>query len=105
MNTINQTRFFADWLTGLRDQIAQKRTVARIRMAETGNLGDHHFIADGVWEMRIHHGPGYRLYYAQEGSEIYLLLAGGGKQTQGRDIEKATALWSEVKKKESDNVE
>ncbi len=100
MNRINQTRLFADWLAGLRDQVAQKRIVARIRMAETGNFGDHHFIADGVWEMRIRHGPGYRLYYAQEGSEIYLLLAGGDKQTQNRDIEKATALWSAEKKGE-----
>ena len=100
MNTIRQTQVFTDWLAGLRDQIAGKRVVARIRLAELGNFGDHHFIADGVWEMRIHYGPGYRLYYAQEGSTVYLLLVGGDKQTQGRDIEKAKALWSEAREGE-----
>ena len=79
MNTINQTRIFVDWLDRLKDQIAKKRIVARIRLAENGNFGDHHFCGDGVWEMRIHYGSGYRLYYAQEGSTIYLLLMGGDK--------------------------
>lgn len=97
---IKQTQVFADWLTGLRDQTAKKRVVARIRLAELGNFGDHHSLVDGIWEMRIHHGPGYRLYYAQEGSAVYLLLVGGDKQTQSRDIEKAKALWNEVKKGE-----
>lgn len=97
---IKQTQVFADWLAGLRDQTAKKRVVARIRLAELGNFGDHHSLVDGIWEMRIHHGPGYRLYYAQEGSAVYLLLVGGDKQTQSRDIEKAKALWNEVKKGE-----
>lgn len=98
MNTINQTQVFADWLARLKDQIAKKRIVARIRLAENDSFGDHHFCADGVWEMRIHYGPGYRLYYAQEDSAIYLLLVGGDKQTQGRDIEKARDLWEAYKK-------
>lgn len=98
MNTINQTRVFVDWLERLKDQIAKQRIVARIRLAENGSFGDHHFCADGVWEMRIHYGPGYRLYYAQEGSTIYLLLMGGDKQTQHRDIEKAKDLWEACKK-------
>lgn len=93
MNTINQTQLFVDWLARLKDQVAKKRIVARIRLAENGSFGDHHFCTDGIWEMRIHYGPGYRLYYAQEGSTIYLLLVGGDKQTQGRDIEKAKNLW------------
>lgn len=98
MNTVRQTRIFTDWLAGLRNQTAQKRIAARLRMAETGNFGDHRFVADGVWEMRIHYASGYRLYYAQEGASIYLLLVGGDKQTQDRDIEKAVALWNAMKK-------
>lgn len=98
MNTINQTQVFVDWLARLKDRIAQKRIVARIRLAENGSFGDHQFCRDGIWEMRIHYGPGYRLYYAQEGGAIYLLLVGGDKQTQGRDIEKAKDLWEACKK-------
>lgn len=77
---------------------SKKRILARIRLAENGSFGDHHFYADGIWEMRIHYGPGYRLYYAQESSAIYLLLVGGDKQTQDRDIEKAKDLWDTYKK-------
>ena len=98
MNTINQTQVFVDWLARLKDRIAQKRIVARIRLAENGSFGDHHFCRDGIWEMRIHYGPGYRLYYAQEGRAIYLLLVGGDKQTQDRDIKKAKDLWEACKK-------
>jgi putative addiction module killer protein len=101
MNIINQTQVFTDWLARLKDQIAKKRIVARIRLAENGSFGDHHFCADGVWEMRIHCGPGYRLYYAQEGSTVYLLLIGGDKQSQDRDIEKAKDLWKSYSKEGS----
>ncbi len=98
MNTIKQTQVFSDWLDRLKDRIAEKRIVARIRLAENGSFGDHHFCADGIWEMRIHHGPGYRIYYAQEGSTIYLLLVGGDKRTQSQDIEKAIDLWEACRK-------
>ncbi len=98
MIIINQTQVFIDWFERLRDQTAKKRIVARIRLAEQGSFGDHHFYADGIWEMRIHYGPGYRLYYAQEDSAIYLLLAGGDKQTQDRDYEKAKNLWEAYRK-------
>ena len=100
MNSINQTQVFTDWLAGLRDPIAKKRVVARIRLAENGSFGTHRFAGDGVWEMKIDYGPGYRLYYAQEGSTIYLLLVGGDKRTQDRDIEKAKILWNAAKKGE-----
>ncbi len=98
MNTIKQTQLFIDWLDRLKDQTVKKRIVARIRLAENGSFGDHHFYADGVWEMRIHYGPGYRLYYAQESSTIYLLLAGGNKKTQEQDIERAIDIWEACKK-------
>lgn len=98
MNTINQTQVFVDWLARLKDMTAKRRVVARIRLAENGSFGDHHFYGDGIWEMRIHYGPGYRIYYAQEGSTLYLLLAGGDKQAQRRDAQKAKDLWEACKK-------
>lgn len=99
MNMIRQSKIFTKWLAGLKDQVAKERVFARIRSAKMGNFGDHRFVVDGIWEMRIHYGAGYRLYYAQEGSSIYLLLMGGDKQSQSRDIEKAQDLWDTVKKR------
>jgi len=93
MNKINHTQAFDAWLLELKDIRAKRIIFRRINNAVDGNFGDHHFLRGGVWEMRIHYGPGYRLYYAQEGSMIYLLLVGGDKQTQSRDIEKAVAMW------------
>ncbi len=98
MNTVQRTRIFENWFAELKNRTAKERVLTRIRLAEAGNFGDHHFVADGIWEMRIHYGPGYRLYYAREGSSIYLLLMGGDKQTQNRDIEKAKVIWDALKK-------
>ena len=93
MNTIHKTRQFNEWLSNLRDGEARRRIYNRIYRAEKGNFGDHRAIGDGVSEMRVHYGPGYRIYYAQAGDVIYLLLLGGDKQTQHDDIERATAIW------------
>ena len=74
------------------------RILSRVVAAETGNFGDCEPVGEGVSEMRIHYGPGYRVYFAQEGIHVYLLIAGGDKGSQDRDIKQAKALWTELKK-------
>jgi putative addiction module killer protein len=83
-----------EWLDSLRDRIGQARIYARIERAEKGNFGDHHTVSDGVVEMRIDVGPGYRVYFAFDGAEVILLLVGGDKSTQDRDIALAKKYWS-----------
>jgi putative addiction module killer protein len=92
MKTIHTTETFDEWFVGLRDRMAQKRIQARIRRAELGNFGDCEPVGEGVSEMRIHYGPGYRVYFAQRGMEIVILLAGGDKSTQNKDIKTALNL-------------
>ncbi len=92
MNTIHTTDTFDDWFVGLRDRMAQKRIQARIRRAELGNFGDCEPVGDGVSEMRIHYGAGYRVYFVRRGMEIVILLAGGDKSTQSQDIKTALNL-------------
>ena len=92
MYTVLQTQEFQDWLDALRDRRAQVRIAARIRQAEAGNLGDWKSVGGEVSEMRIAFGPGYRLYFARRGSIIIVMLAGGDKSTQSRDIKRAQKL-------------
>lgn len=92
MKIIYTTEEFDNWFTGLRDRQAQKRIQARIDRAEGGNFGDCEPVGEGVSEMRIHYGPGYRVYFAQQGMEIVILLAGGDKSTQSKDIKAALEL-------------
>lgn len=92
MKTILTAEAFDDWLAGLRDKLAEKRIQARIRRAEMGHFGDCEPVGEGVSEMRIHHGPGYRVYFVQRGLEIVVLLAGGDKSTQAKDIKTALNL-------------
>ncbi len=91
-NTFLTTGEFDAWLAGLRDPIAKARIAIRIRSAEAGNFGDCEPVGDGISEMRIHVGAGYRVYYTRRGSVIYLLLCGGDKASQKRDILHAKAL-------------
>ena len=88
---------FRQWLGEL-DTAVRARIQARILRFETGNLGDHKEVGDGVWEARMDFGPGYRLYFGRKGREIVVLLAGGDKGTQKRDIKRAKALWSKHEK-------
>lgn len=97
MNTFHQTDTFSDWLQKLKDIKARARIVIRIKSAEHGNFGDCTPVGDGVSEMRLHFGPGYRLYFWEEGNQVYWLLAGGAKSSQKRDIERAKKLQKEIK--------
>jgi putative addiction module killer protein len=89
MIEVRQTEVFADWFNALRDMPAKARIHARIDRAAMGNFGDCIPVGEGVSEMRIHYGPGYRLYFVQRGRELVVLLAGGDKSTQKRDINTA----------------
>lgn len=101
MNTINRTEAFSAWLAGLKDLKARAKIVVRIKQAGQGNFGDVKPVSDGVWEMRVHFGPGYHLYYAREGRTVYLLLSGGDKSTQKQDIKAAIAMWKQIQEDQS----
>ena len=92
MNTIVRTGLFDAWLSKLKDPRAKARIIKRIRSAERGNMGDCKPVGDGVSEMRIHFGPGYRVYYMRIGDVVYLLLCGGTKRGQSSDISRAKEL-------------
>ena len=97
MNTFYRTAEFDSWLSNLKDKIGKARILKRIRAAEGGNFGDCEPVGEGVSEMRIHVGPGYRLYYTRTGEVIYLLLLGGGKSSQSRDIKRAIEMARSLK--------
>jgi putative addiction module killer protein len=90
-----QKDLYIDWLRRLRDGQAKVAVIRRVTRVELGNFGDHKFCRDGVWELRIDAGPGYRVYYALSGQQLVLLLCGGDKRTQGADIERAVDYWQD----------
>ena len=92
MIQIRETAVFATWLRALRDRRARARIQVRIDRLQLGLPGDARPVGDGVSELRIDHGPGYRVYFTRRGREIVVLLAGGDKRTQDRDIRKAIQL-------------
>lgn len=92
MIEVRQTETFARWFAGLRDDRARTRIQARIDRLELGNAGDVKPVGEGVSEMRIDYGPGYRMYYLQRGAELVILLAGGDKDSQDKDIATAREL-------------
>ncbi len=85
----------ARWLSGMRDKSARIAIDRRLNRIENGNFGDHRFCRDGVWELRIDLGPGYRVYYAIAGGQVVLLLCGGDKRTQSTDIARACSYWQD----------
>ena len=99
-NTLERTQLFKDWLKALKDRVAKKTIRRRIRYAEKGNFGDCGPVGEGVSEMRIHCGPGYRLYYFQHGKQLYWLLIGGDKDTQASDVKLAKAIKRKVQRGE-----
>lgn len=92
MIEIRKTELFANWLDNLRDIQAKARVLVRIERLASGNAGDVKPVGEGVSEIRINYGPGYRVYFIQRGSELIVLLAGGEKSSQSRDIKAAIRL-------------
>jgi putative addiction module killer protein len=92
MIEIRKTDIFAGWLDGLRDIRARARIQARIERLAIGNPGDVKAVGEGVSELRIDYGPGYRVYYKKNGQKVIILLAGGDKSTQAKDIKTALHL-------------
>ncbi len=92
MLEVRQTAIFANWFKGLRDRRAKARIQARIDRMEIGNFGDVAPVGEGVSELRIHYGPGYRVYFVKRGQVVVVLLSGGDKSSQNSDIEKAKEL-------------
>jgi putative addiction module killer protein len=93
---IRETETFSRWLTALRDAQAKARIAARVRRLAFGNPGDVKSVGEGVSELRIHYGPGYRVYFVQRGALLIVLLCGGDKKTQPKDIEAAKQLATEI---------
>ena len=94
--TIRQTEEFHEWMNKLKDRKGRAIITAGLAAAETGNFGDCESVGEGVSEMRIHFGPGYRIYFTQTGSVIYLLLCAGTKASQKKDIQKAKNMANEL---------
>lgn len=92
MIEIRKTDLFTEWLDGLQDIQARARIQARIERLAAGNPGDVESVGEGVSELRINYGPGYRVYFKQRGRELIVLLAGGDKSTQAKDIKAALRL-------------
>ena len=92
VNTFHRSDEFDAWLAALKDKVGRARIAHRIRSAENGNMGDCEPVREGVSEMRIHVGPGYRVYFTRRGKVVYLLLLGGDKSSQKHDIKCAIEM-------------
>ena len=92
MNIFERTEEFDTWLAGLKDKIGRARILHRIRSAEHGNFGDCDSVGEGIFELRVHFGPGYRAYFTRRAEVVYLLLLGGDKSSQKRDIKRAIEM-------------
>jgi putative addiction module killer protein len=90
---------YTKWLMGLKDKLARVAILRHTDRLAGGHLGEHRFCRDGVWELKIDVGPGYRVYYARSGKEIILLLCGGSKRTQSKDIERAVHYWNDYQRR------
>ena len=105
INTLNEytdeqgSSPYADWLRSLRDAKACVRIIMQVDRMELDLFGDSKSIGGGLSELRIHYGRGYRVYYAKEGKQIYLLLCGGDKSTQSKDIKRAKNYWQDHKRR------
>jgi putative addiction module killer protein len=90
---------FSEWLVSLRDSRARAKIRVRLDRVSLGNFGNCHGVGDGVQELRIDYGPGYRVYFSQVGSAIVLLLCGGDKASQAKDIEQAKQYWCNYRRR------
>jgi putative addiction module killer protein len=96
MFTIKRTDEFAAWLAGIKDGLTRRRLAVRLRKASLGNLGDVKPVGEGVFEMREHFGPGWRMYYVQHGAVLVVMLGGGDKSTQAADIARAIKIAATI---------
>lgn len=101
MLTLVRSSAFSDWLNGLSDHKGKALILNRLANAALGNFGDCEPIGEGVSEMRIHAGPGYRVYFVRNGASVYVLLCGGDKSSQRRDVRKAKRVARELKENKS----
>jgi putative addiction module killer protein len=92
---------FTEWLDALRDKVAEARVRVRLRRLEAGNFGDCESVGDGVIELRVHMGAGFRIYCGRHGKTVVILLCGGDKSSQALDIVRAKEFWSEWKRRQS----
>jgi len=92
---------FADWLLELRDVMGRKRILARVSRMQQGNYGDCESVGEGVRELRLFFGSGYRVYFGEQGDDVVVLLCGGDKNSQSRDIEQAKIYWREYRSHET----
>lgn len=97
MFLLEKTSELDKWLKKLNDRKAKVKILLRLQRVEAGNLGDFSSVGEGIEELRIHFGPGYRIYFRRQGEKIILLLVGGDKSSQESDIKKAKALWNQYK--------
>lgn len=95
--TVKRLEEFSDWLKGLKDGLTRLRLVKRLRKVQLGNLGDVESVGEGVYEMREHFGPGWRMYYVQKGGVLIVMIGGGDKSTQQTDINRAIELAKSLK--------
>ena len=109
-NTVNEyideqgSSPYAQWLSRLKDSRAKARIIIQVDKMELGLFGDVEPIGEGLSELRIHYGPGYRVYYGKQGQQVYLLLCGGDKSTQSKDIKQAKAYWKDHKRRNHDDA-
>ncbi|MFN6496128.1 MAG: type II toxin-antitoxin system RelE/ParE family toxin [Nostoc sp. DedQUE01] len=99
--TVDGKNVFDEWLDSLRDRRAKAKIRTRLDRVEDGNLGDCKSVGEGVCELRIDYGPGYRIYFGQEGITIIILLCGGDKSTQEQDIVKAQEYWKDYRSRDN----
>jgi len=96
MYLIEKTVYFDKWLRKLKDNLAKSKILTRLKKLERGHFGDVKSLKDKLHELKIHHGPGYRIYYTKKGDSIILIICGGDKSTQANDIEKAKEILKEL---------
>ena len=103
MYSVVETEEFTQWLLGLKDRVTRARLQMRLRKASLGNLGDVRAVGESVFEMREFFGPGWRMYYVERAGTLILMLGGGDKSSQARDIELAHNLLKEINHAENQN--
>ncbi|MEH2372060.1 type II toxin-antitoxin system RelE/ParE family toxin [Nostoc sp.] len=99
--TVDGKNIFDEWLDSLRDRRAKAKIRARLDRVEDGNLGDCKSVGEGVFELRIDYGSGYRIYFGQEGIIIIILLCGGDKSTQKQDVDKVQEYWKDYRSRDN----